>query len=127
MTLGGVPLMWLYAGLTPGEVGVYQINAIVPFRSIPLGFDHTVDDHVREALQPRFWSGWWIRNTYAEMIPALITAALMVASTAPGAENWEFAGEAGYGFYRNVTAKSSAGTAKAGFGPGALFSAVGTQ
>jgi uncharacterized protein (TIGR03437 family) len=34
--LGGVPLSVLYAGLTPGEVGVYQINVVVP-QSAPLG------------------------------------------------------------------------------------------
>jgi uncharacterized protein (TIGR03437 family) len=39
VTLGGVPLPILYSGLAPGQVGVYQINAIVPFRGIPLGFD----------------------------------------------------------------------------------------
>jgi uncharacterized protein (TIGR03437 family) len=39
VTLGGVPLPILYSGLVPGQVGVYQINAIVPFRGIPLGFD----------------------------------------------------------------------------------------
>jgi len=30
VTLGGTPLNVLYAGLVPGEVGVYQINATVP-------------------------------------------------------------------------------------------------
>jgi uncharacterized protein (TIGR03437 family) len=30
VTLGGQPLSVLYAGLVPGEVGVYQINATVP-------------------------------------------------------------------------------------------------
>ncbi|HTA44438.1 MAG TPA: hypothetical protein VK789_18440 [Bryobacteraceae bacterium] len=30
VTLGGVPLTVSYAGLVPGEVGVYQINAYVP-------------------------------------------------------------------------------------------------
>jgi hypothetical protein len=37
------------------------------------------------------------------------------------------AAEAGYGFYRNVTASSSAGSAKAGFAPGPVFSFVGTD
>ncbi len=41
VTLGGTPLTVSYAGLVPGEVGVYQINASVPFKvpqgmSIPL-------------------------------------------------------------------------------------------
>jgi len=41
LTLGGVPLTIQYAGLVPGEVGVYQINATVPLKvpnglSIPL-------------------------------------------------------------------------------------------
>jgi uncharacterized protein (TIGR03437 family) len=31
VSLGGVDLMVGYAGLAPGEVGVYQINATVPF------------------------------------------------------------------------------------------------
>src|SRR4029077_17032467 len=30
VTLGGVPMKISYAGLAPGEVGVYQINATVP-------------------------------------------------------------------------------------------------
>jgi uncharacterized protein (TIGR03437 family) len=36
VTLGGVPLNILYAGLVPGEVGVDQINASVP-GGVPLG------------------------------------------------------------------------------------------
>jgi uncharacterized protein (TIGR03437 family) len=39
VTLSGVPLQILYAGLAPGEVGIYQINAIVPSRGIPTGFN----------------------------------------------------------------------------------------
>lgn len=39
VTLGGVNLPILYSGLAPGQVGVYQIQAIVPFRGIPEGFD----------------------------------------------------------------------------------------
>jgi uncharacterized protein (TIGR03437 family) len=38
ITLGGVALPVSFAGLTPGLVGVYQVNVIVP-RSVPLGFD----------------------------------------------------------------------------------------
>ena len=38
VTLGGVPLNVLYAGLAPGEVGVYQINASVP-SGVPQGMD----------------------------------------------------------------------------------------
>jgi|SRR5579871_2612427 len=38
VTLGGVALNVLYAGLAPGEVGVYQINAIVPPK-IPQGMN----------------------------------------------------------------------------------------
>jgi uncharacterized protein (TIGR03437 family) len=34
--LGGTPLTVLFAGLTPGEVGVYQINVTVP-RNAPMG------------------------------------------------------------------------------------------
>ncbi|MCL5745595.1 MAG: hypothetical protein M1541_17005 [Acidobacteria bacterium] len=36
VTLGGTPLNVNYAGLAPGEIGVYQINATVPDR-VPLG------------------------------------------------------------------------------------------
>jgi uncharacterized protein (TIGR03437 family) len=36
VTLGGVGLDILYAGLTPGSVGLNQINATVP-KSVPLG------------------------------------------------------------------------------------------
>jgi uncharacterized protein (TIGR03437 family) len=32
VSLGGVPLAVSYAGLAPGEVGVYQINAQVPLK-----------------------------------------------------------------------------------------------
>ena len=38
VTLGGVPLNVLYAGLVPGEVGVYQVNALVP-SGVPEGMD----------------------------------------------------------------------------------------
>jgi uncharacterized protein (TIGR03437 family) len=37
VTLGGMPLAVDYAGLAPGQVGVYQINLKVPFKGIPLG------------------------------------------------------------------------------------------
>lgn len=36
VTLGGVPLRVDFAGLAPGQVGVYQINAWVP-RTVPVG------------------------------------------------------------------------------------------
>jgi uncharacterized protein (TIGR03437 family) len=36
VTLGGVNLTINYAGLAPGEVGVYQINASVP-KGVPQG------------------------------------------------------------------------------------------
>ena len=36
MTFGGSSLPVIYAGLTPGEVGVYQINVKVP-SNVPLG------------------------------------------------------------------------------------------
>jgi len=39
VTLGGVALPVEYAGLTPGTVGVYQINVIVPFKGVPTGFE----------------------------------------------------------------------------------------
>jgi uncharacterized protein (TIGR03437 family) len=38
VTLGGVPLNVLYAGLVPGEVGVYQVNASVP-SGVPQGLN----------------------------------------------------------------------------------------
>jgi uncharacterized protein (TIGR03437 family) len=38
VTLGGVSLEVTYAGLVPGEVGVYQINASVPGK-VPLGME----------------------------------------------------------------------------------------
>ena len=37
VTLGGAALNVLYAGLVPGEVGVYQINATVPATGVPDG------------------------------------------------------------------------------------------
>ncbi len=37
VTLGGVPLPLIYFGLTPGEVGVNQINVSVP-SNVPVGF-----------------------------------------------------------------------------------------
>lgn len=44
VSIGGFPLQIQYAGLVPGEVGVYQINAYVPFgvpqgNSLPLEID----------------------------------------------------------------------------------------
>jgi len=39
VTLGGTGLFVDFAGLAPGMVGVYQINALVPFKGIPTGFD----------------------------------------------------------------------------------------
>lgn len=39
VSLGGVSLPIEFAGLTPGLVGVYQINAIVPFKGVPTGFE----------------------------------------------------------------------------------------
>jgi uncharacterized protein (TIGR03437 family) len=38
LTLGGVPLNLVFAGLVPGEVGVYQINATVPLK-VPQGLN----------------------------------------------------------------------------------------
>jgi uncharacterized protein (TIGR03437 family) len=38
ITLGGVSLDVQYAGLTPGAVGLYQINATVP-KGVPQGLD----------------------------------------------------------------------------------------
>ena len=38
VTLGGVPLAIAYAGLAPGQVGIYQINAQVP-GGVPEGLD----------------------------------------------------------------------------------------
>jgi uncharacterized protein (TIGR03437 family) len=38
ITLGGVALPIYFAGLTPGQIGVYQVNLLVP-RSVPTGFD----------------------------------------------------------------------------------------
>lgn len=39
VTLGGVSLPVAFAGLAPGEVGVYQINAQVPFKEVPTGME----------------------------------------------------------------------------------------
>lgn len=38
VSLGGVALPIAYAGLVPGQVGVYQINAQVPYW-VPLGME----------------------------------------------------------------------------------------
>jgi uncharacterized protein (TIGR03437 family) len=38
VTLGGTPLNVTYAGLAPGEVGVYQINASIPL-NVPQGME----------------------------------------------------------------------------------------
>jgi uncharacterized protein (TIGR03437 family) len=37
ITIGGSSIFVLWAGLAPNEVGVYQINALVPFHGIPTG------------------------------------------------------------------------------------------
>ncbi len=39
VTLGGVSLPVAFAGLVPGQVGVYQINAQVPFKEVPTGME----------------------------------------------------------------------------------------
>jgi uncharacterized protein (TIGR03437 family) len=39
VTLGSISVPVVFAGLTPGQVGVYQINAKIPFKEIPTGFD----------------------------------------------------------------------------------------
>jgi uncharacterized protein (TIGR03437 family) len=39
VTIGGTSLFIDFAGLAPGLVGVYQINALVPFKGVPTGFD----------------------------------------------------------------------------------------
>src|ERR1041384_6034395 len=39
VTLGGMPLFVEFSGLTPGLVGVYQINVSIPFKGVPAGFD----------------------------------------------------------------------------------------
>lgn len=39
VTLGSVSLPIYYAGLSPGQVGVYQINALVPFKGVPKGLE----------------------------------------------------------------------------------------
>jgi uncharacterized protein (TIGR03437 family) len=39
VSIGGVQLFVGFAGLTPGGVGVYQIDATVPFKGMPTGFD----------------------------------------------------------------------------------------
>jgi uncharacterized protein (TIGR03437 family) len=39
VTLGGVPLEIGYAGLAPGQVGVYQINAKIPYKNVPIGME----------------------------------------------------------------------------------------
>jgi uncharacterized protein (TIGR03437 family) len=38
ITLGGIALPVSFSGLTPGLVGVYQVNVLIP-RSVPTGFD----------------------------------------------------------------------------------------
>jgi len=48
VTLGGVELPVEFAGLTPGEVGVYQINARVPYWA-PVGMDVPLE--IRQAGQ----------------------------------------------------------------------------
>ncbi len=37
VTLGGTKLPVAFAGLAAGQVGVYQINAVVPFKGVPTG------------------------------------------------------------------------------------------
>jgi uncharacterized protein (TIGR03437 family) len=39
VTLGGVALTVDFAGLTPGYVGMYQINTRIPLKGIPTGFE----------------------------------------------------------------------------------------
>ena len=37
VTLGGAPIFVIWAGLAPKQVGVYQLNVLVPFHGIPEG------------------------------------------------------------------------------------------
>lgn len=37
VTIGGAPIFVIWAGLAPKQVGVYQINVLVPFHGIPEG------------------------------------------------------------------------------------------
>jgi minor extracellular serine protease Vpr len=37
ITIGGASIFTLWSGLAPGLVGIYQINAQVPFHHIPTG------------------------------------------------------------------------------------------
>ena len=56
-----------------------------------------------------------------------ITIGLALALSLAGAcaaQEWEVGGMASYGFYRNLDAVGSAGTALAGFSPGAAFGGV---
>lgn len=39
VSLGGTNLFIDFAGLVPGGVGLYQINALIPFKGVPTGFD----------------------------------------------------------------------------------------
>jgi uncharacterized protein (TIGR03437 family) len=39
VTLGGVTLPLEFNGLTPGVVGIYQINADIPSKAVPEGFE----------------------------------------------------------------------------------------
>jgi uncharacterized protein (TIGR03437 family) len=39
VTLGGVPLRVTSTALVGGNLGVYQITAVVPFKGVPPGFD----------------------------------------------------------------------------------------
>ena len=54
VTLGGVPLTVSYAGLAPGQVGVYQINAKVPTK-VPTGLEVplVIDQGVSTSLMLR--------------------------------------------------------------------------
>jgi uncharacterized protein (TIGR03437 family) len=49
LKLGGVPLIFEFAGLSPGTAGVYQINARIPF-AVPLGV--SVPLEIRQGSAP---------------------------------------------------------------------------
>jgi uncharacterized protein (TIGR03437 family) len=60
ITLGGVALPVSFAGLTPGLVGVYQVNLLVP-RSVPTGFDIPLRIEQAQHLRP-YRSGWCLKQ-----------------------------------------------------------------
>ena len=119
LQLGGVALSVQYAGLVPGAVGLYQINATVPNRcrwtSIPLVI---AQGGSSTTLNVGLWNTHWRLNMKTLLRSILV---LTAAAAASFAQQWEFGGAGGGSFLNSVPVNGGIGSATAGFQTGAAL------